>query len=62
MPINIVPHGVVTTATLDARYVLVAGDTMTGELTILPSSGDDSMTVSKQIIVSSGQKIVFDNS
>jgi len=46
--------------TYDDRYVLVAGDTMTGELVIKPASGDDALYVKKQIHVYAGQKVYFD--
>lgn len=37
-------------------YVLVAGDTMTGSLTINPSSGNDAL------ILEAGKRLVFDGS
>jgi len=45
---------------LDGRYVLKAGDTMTGELVITPASGNTALTANKDIILKSGQKLIFD--
>ena len=44
---------------LDARYVEVAGDTMTGELIISPT-GANSLDAQKNITLKSGQKLIFD--
>ena len=47
------------TAEEAAAYVLKAGDTMTGMLTITPS-GDTALTANKDIVLKAGQKLVFD--
>jgi len=57
MPINISNQG--STVVYDARYVLKAGDTMTGQLTITPAT-DVALEVDKQIILEAGQKLIFD--
>jgi len=44
---------------LDARYVEITGDTMTGALTITPT-GDTSLTANKDIVLKAGQKLIFD--
>lgn len=46
-------------AASDARYVLKAGDTMTGKLTITPTTGDDSLAVSKDIRLTSGRRVIL---
>ncbi len=48
------------TATEIAAYVKIIGDTMTGALTITPASGDTALTANKNIILKSGQKLIFD--
>ena len=44
----------------DARYVNVPGDTMTGKLTIDPTSGTKSLDAQKDIVLKSGRKLIFD--
>jgi hypothetical protein len=48
------------TATEISAYVKIAGDTMTGALTITPVSGDTALKVNKDIKILAGQKIIFD--
>lgn len=48
-----------TAAEVEA-YVKVAGDTMTGALTITPASGDTALTANKNIVLKAGQKLIFD--
>ena len=45
---------------LDDRYVNVPGDTMTGALTITPTSGTTALTANKDIILKAGQKMIYD--
>lgn len=45
---------------LNARYVEVEGDTMTGPLIINPSTGTTALTVHKDIILKAGEKLIFD--
>ena len=45
---------------LDDRYVKKTGDTMTGQLTITPASGDTALKADKDIILKAGQKLIFD--
>jgi len=47
-------------AALDLDYVEVAGDTMTGELIIDPSTGTNAIDCQKNITLKSGQKLIFD--
>ena len=58
-PIRI-SNNAVNTAQLDGRYVLVAGDTMTGKLCIKPESGDDSLYASKRLVIKAGERVYFD--
>ena len=46
-------------ALADGYYVKLVGDTMSGALTITPS-GDTSLISNKNIILKSGQKLIFD--
>jgi len=46
----------------DGRYVLKAGDTMTGKLVIAPVTGTTSIQANKDIIIVAGQRMVFDGS
>ena len=45
---------------LDDEKVAIAGDTMTGALTITPASGDVALTANKNIVLKAGQKLIFD--
>ncbi len=44
----------------DSRLVKKSGDTMTGLLTITPSSGDIAIRANKDIVLKAGQKLYFD--
>ena len=44
----------------DSLYVEKAGDTMTGKFIINPSTGTTSLNAQKNIVLKSGQKLVFD--
>lgn len=48
------------TASEASAYVKIIGDTMTGQLTITPSSGDTALKADKDIVLKSGQKLIFD--
>jgi len=54
--------GVLSQSAADALYVKKAGDTMTGELTIEPSSGTVSLDCKKDIVIKAGQSIILDGS
>ena len=43
-----------------ALYVLKAGDTMTGKLTINPASGQEALDAKKDIVIKSSRKLIFD--
>ena len=51
---------VMDTVVQDVRYVEVAGDTMTGSLTITPVLGTEALKSDKNIVLKSGQKLIFD--
>ena len=40
-------------------YVKIAGDTMTGMLTISPA-GDTALTANKDVVLKAGRKLIFD--
>lgn len=44
----------------DDVYVNESGDTMTGPLTIIPSSGATAITASGDIIAKAGKKVIYD--
>lgn len=44
----------------DTLYVKIKGDTMTGPLVISPTSGTTALTANKDIILKTGQKIIYD--
>lgn len=41
-------------------FVKIAGDTMTGELVITPTSGTTALTANLDIVLKAGQKLIFD--
>lgn len=49
-----------TAEQLQALFVQKIGDTMTGKLTITPTSGDDALIANKDVTVKAGQKIYVD--
>ena len=49
-------------AVTDDRYVNETGDTMTGSLTITPSSGTEALKSNENIVLKSGKKLIFDGS
>jgi len=44
----------------DGRYVNVPGDTMTGALVITPTTGTESLRANKDIVLKTGQRLIFD--
>jgi len=44
----------------DGRYVNVPGDTMTGALIITPSTGTEALKSNANIVLKTGQKLIFD--
>lgn len=44
----------------DDDYVNVTGDTMTGALTITPTTGTTALTSNLNFVLKSGKKLIFD--